>query len=64
MIGGYIPDGDVLDSILVGYYAGRNLMYAASVRAVIPPEFRQILLPYFKDLLTQRCEQHRYAPNC
>jgi hypothetical protein len=31
VIGGYIPKGDALDSLLVGYYEGRNLMYAASV---------------------------------
>ena len=35
MIGGSIPNGDVVDSILVGYYQGRDLMYAASVPAEI-----------------------------
>ena len=39
MIGGYIPNGDALDSILVGYYKGRDLMYAGSVHAGIPSEF-------------------------
>jgi len=39
VIGGYIPNGDALDSILVGYYEGRNLMYAAGVRAGFSPEF-------------------------
>jgi len=33
VIGGYIPNRHVLDSILVGYYLGRDLMYAANVRA-------------------------------
>jgi len=47
VIGGYIPNGDALDSILVGYYEGRDLMYAASVRAGIPREFRRVLLPHF-----------------
>jgi len=28
VIGGYIPNADALDSILVGYYNGRDLMYA------------------------------------
>jgi len=32
VIGGYIPNGNVLDLVLVGYYVGRDLMYAASVR--------------------------------
>ena len=47
VIGGYIPNGDALDSNLVGYYEGRDLMYAASVRAGIPREFRRVLLPHF-----------------
>ena len=55
VIGGYIPNGAALDSILVGYYEGRNLMYAASVRAGIPPEFRRALLPHFDELQTPRC---------
>ena len=41
VIGGYIPNGDTLDSLLVGYYEGRDLIYAASVRAGIPAEFRR-----------------------
>ena len=47
VIGGYIPNSDAL-SILVGYYEGRDLMYAASVRAGIPPEFRQISTAAFR----------------
>jgi hypothetical protein len=35
VIGGYIPNRDVLDSILVGYYNGHELKYAACVRAGI-----------------------------
>ena len=50
-MGGCAP----LDSILVGYYEGRDLMYAASVHAGIPPEFRQILLQHFEELRKQRC---------
>lgn len=45
MIGGYPSNGHVLDSILVGYYEGRELMYAASSRAGFSPEFRRVLLP-------------------
>src|SRR5436305_13872150 len=51
VIGGYILDGDAIDSILVGYYVGRDLMYAASVRAGIAPEFRRVLFPVFEELL-------------
>lgn len=55
VIGGYMPNEDVLDSILVGYYVGRDLMYAASVRAGIPSDFRRVLLPHFEELRRQRC---------
>ena len=55
VIGGYIPNGDALDSILVGYYEGRNLMYAASVRAGFFPEFRRVLLTHFEELQVARC---------
>src|SRR4051812_37271963 len=47
VIGGYIPNGNVLDAILVGYCVGRELMYAGAVRAGIPSEFRRVLLPHF-----------------
>ena len=55
VIGGYIPNGDAVDSILVGYYAACELMYAASVRAGIPPELRRALLRYFAALRTAIC---------
>ena len=55
MIGGYIPNGDALDSILVGYYYRRDLMYAASVRAGFSAEFRRVPLPHFGQLRTARC---------
>jgi bifunctional non-homologous end joining protein LigD len=43
VLGGYIPNGDVLDSLLIGYCEGRDLMYSASVRAGISPAFRRAL---------------------
>jgi ATP-dependent DNA ligase len=43
VLGGYIPNGNRLDSLLVGYYDGRDLRYAASIRAGIPTEFRRVL---------------------
>jgi len=55
VIGGYIPNGNVLDLVLVGYYVGRDLMYAASVRAGIPPGFRRALFRHFEELRKQRC---------
>ena len=55
MIGGYIPNGDAIDSMLVGYNVRRELTYAASVRAGIAPELRRALLPHFEALRTARC---------
>jgi bifunctional non-homologous end joining protein LigD len=55
VIGGYIPNGDVLDSLLVGHYEGHKLMYAASVRAGIPTQYRRVLPAHFDALRIQRC---------
>jgi ATP-dependent DNA ligase len=55
VIGGYIPNGDILDSLLVGYYEGRELIYAASVRAGIPSQFRRVLVPHLEGLRISRC---------
>jgi DNA ligase D-like protein (predicted ligase) len=55
VIGGYTPNGDTLDSILVGYYEGRDLMYAGAVRAGIPSEFRRALFAHFEQLRIPRC---------
>jgi bifunctional non-homologous end joining protein LigD len=48
VIGGYVPNGDVLDSLLVGYYEGQGLMYVGSVRAGIPAQYRGVLLCSFR----------------
>ena len=34
VVGGCIPNGNLLDALLVGYFVGRDLIYAASVRGV------------------------------
>jgi bifunctional non-homologous end joining protein LigD len=48
VIGGYVPNGEMLDSILVGYFKDRDLMYAGCIRAGLPPAFRRTLeLPRF-----------------
>ena len=36
---GYVPNGNLLDSILVGYYDGRDLMYASRIRPGLQPSF-------------------------
>jgi DNA ligase D-like protein (predicted ligase) len=55
VVGGYIPNGDALDSLLVGYYDGRDLLYASGVRAGIPTEFRRVLPPHLEELRISRC---------
>lgn len=55
VIGGYIPNSDALDSLLVGYYEGRDLMFAASIRAGIPSQFRRVLVPHLEGLRISRC---------
>jgi bifunctional non-homologous end joining protein LigD len=55
VIGGYLPSGDILESILVGYYEGRDFIYAGSVRAGIPTDYRSALLPHLEELRKQRC---------
>jgi ATP-dependent DNA ligase len=52
---GYIANGNTLDSLLVGYYDGRDLMYAGSVRAGIPTEFRRVLPRHLEALRISRC---------
>jgi ATP-dependent DNA ligase len=55
VIGGYVPNGNNLDSILVGYFNGRDLMYAGRIRAGIPAGFRRVILPHFEELQIARC---------
>jgi bifunctional non-homologous end joining protein LigD len=61
VLGGYVPKGGVLDSILVGYFEARDLMFAARVRAGLPGELRRVLLPYFEEWQIARCP-FRYLP--
>jgi DNA ligase D-like protein (predicted ligase) len=55
VIGGYVPTSDNFDSILVGYYDGKDLMYAARVRAGFLPAVRSLLLNRFRGLNIERC---------
>jgi DNA ligase D-like protein (predicted ligase) len=55
VIGGYMPRGQDFDSILIGYYEGRNLKYAASVRAGFTPVSRREVFARFSNLETADC---------
>jgi DNA ligase D-like protein (predicted ligase) len=55
VIGGYIPAGSNFDSIIVGYYQGRRLMYAARVRAGFVPATRRAVFERFEGLAIRLC---------
>jgi bifunctional non-homologous end joining protein LigD len=40
VIGGYKPSATDFESLLVGYYEGRKLMFASKVRAGLTPHVR------------------------
>jgi ATP-dependent DNA ligase len=49
------PRGQNFDSILVGYYDGHDLKYAASIRAGFTPASRQALFKGFSKLEAAEC---------
>ena len=55
VLGGYVPRGRNFDSILVGYYEGRELKYAGSVRAGFTPASREALFKSFSKLELAEC---------
>jgi hypothetical protein len=50
VIAGYVPSGSGVESILVAYFNGRELMYAASVRAGLSSNVRRVLVPFLEEL--------------
>ena len=54
MIGGYTP-GNPFDAVIVGYYDGDKLLFAAKVRAGFVPHVRRELLAKMKPLRTDAC---------
>jgi bifunctional non-homologous end joining protein LigD len=55
VVGGYRPGGDTFDSILVGYYRGRDLQFASKVRAGFTPHTRAELFRRIAGLEIRRC---------
>jgi DNA ligase D-like protein (predicted ligase) len=55
VIGGYLPGFTTFDSILVGYYQGRDLMYAARIRNGFTPASRRALFANFDGLSIPKC---------
>jgi len=55
VIGGYTVGGMTFDAILVGYYEGDRLMYAAKVRAGFVAALREALFKLFAALHVDTC---------
>lgn len=55
VIGGYVPSSSNFDSILVGYYEGRDLTYAARIRAGFVLASRQTVFSKFRGLAIEEC---------
>jgi DNA ligase D-like protein (predicted ligase) len=55
VIGGYIPSHLGVDSIVVGFYKGQDLYYAARVRAGFVPATRREVFDAIKHLKTAKC---------
>jgi DNA ligase D-like protein (predicted ligase) len=55
VIGGYIPGSTTFDSILVGYYEGSGLMYAARIRNGFTPASRRTVFSKFGGLSISKC---------
>jgi bifunctional non-homologous end joining protein LigD len=55
VIGGYKPDAGTFQSILVGYYDGKKLLFAGKVRQGFNPYARAKLLEAVRPRLTSKC---------
>ena len=55
VVGGFKPNANGFESLLVGYYEGRKLMLASKVRAGLTPHTRAELFPLLKSLAQQKC---------
>ncbi len=55
VIGGFKPNGRSLDSLVVGYYEGRRLFFAAQVRNGLTPHLRAELRRRLDSLKTDAC---------
>ncbi len=65
VIGGYVPGTHGFDSLVVGYYEGKKLMYAARIKNGFVSKIRSELFPMLKARKIARCpftnlpEDHR-----
>lgn len=55
VIGGYIPGSLGVDSLVIGFYRGKDLIYAARVRAGLVPATRREVFGKIKHLKRAKC---------
>jgi DNA ligase D-like protein (predicted ligase) len=55
VVGGYIPSNLGVDSLVVGFYRGKDLIYAARVRAGLVPATRRDVFERLKHFRTPKC---------
>jgi DNA ligase D-like protein (predicted ligase) len=55
VVGGYTPGGNGFDALIVGFYRGKDLIYAARVRAGFVPATRREVFAQIKGLKTAKC---------
>jgi ATP-dependent DNA ligase len=55
VIAGYTPSPKNFDALLVGYYGGDKLIFAAQVRNGFVPATREGVFRHFKKLHTEKC---------
>ena len=55
VVGGFKPNAGGFESLLVGYYEGRKLMFASKVRAGLAPHTRAELFPQLKAIEQPKC---------
>jgi DNA ligase D-like protein (predicted ligase) len=55
VLGGYVPSHLGIDSLVVGFYRGTDLIYAARVRAGLVPATRREVFEKIKHLKTSKC---------
>jgi bifunctional non-homologous end joining protein LigD len=55
VIGGFTPGNNGIDALVVGYYEGRKLIYAARVRAGLVPSSRREVYEQLKPLIIKTC---------
>lgn len=55
VIGGYVPGSRGFDSLLIGVFEGKELMYAAKLRNGFVPRVRDEIFPMLEKIGTARC---------